>query len=135
MIPEEKVKQLTQVTLLYQIWVKVKEKSGCGTPKLTPKRTKQIIKAIEQFEFDKVKSVLEFFLTDHSYAVYMRTNNYVSLDNILRPSKFAEKHALATKGFNSSFKDKSKPPPEPKEKKIQVQDGVFLPWTISDDGE
>ena len=134
MLPEEKVKQLTQVTLLYQIWVKIKEKSGCGKPKLTPKRTKKIASAIEQFEFDKVQAVLEFFLTDHNYAVYMRTNNYVSLDNILRPSKFAEKHALATKGFNDSFTDKSKPP-QPKENKIQVQDGVFLPWTISSGGE
>ena len=61
----------------------------------------------------------------------MRTNNYVSLDNILRPTKFAEKHALATKGFNQSFKDKSQKPEQPKENKIQVEDGVFLPWTIA----
>ena len=131
MLPEEKVKQLTQVTLLYQIWVKVKEKSGCGKPRLTPKRTKQIEKAVQEFGFDKVKDVLDFFLSDHKYAAYMRTNNYVSLDNILRPTKFAEKHALATKGFNQSFKDKSQKSEEPKENKIQVEDGVFLPWTIA----
>lgn len=135
MIPEEKIKQLSQITLLYQIWVKVKEKSGCGKPKLTPKRSKKIEDAIVQFGFDKVKDVFEFFLSDHSYAAYMRTNNYVSLDNILRPSKFAEKHALATKGFNKSFKEKNKPPEPVQEKKIQVEDGVYLPWTISTNEE
>ena len=129
MQPEEQALLLSQAMQIYQIWVKVKDKSGCGKPKMTAKRTKQLETAITDFGFDKVKAVMEFFLTDHKYAVYMRNNNHVGLDNILRKTKFTEKHALATRGSNERFKDLSQPTtPEPK--KMAVENGVYLPWVI-----
>jgi hypothetical protein len=114
-----KTKNREFVDEIYKQWALLRKKCGENEPRLTQKRIKQIVSAIEKFGKDRIILVIRYMSeSEDSYAKFMRGSSgtsYISLDNIFRDSKFNDKYKKALH-WNS--------------KKPREIEDVFIPYFI-----
>ena len=120
-LSSDQVPSCVKVSEIYKKWVELRKKSGAKrTPRLTPKRQKEIAAALRSYGIDNIVKVLDFLLTEDSYAVWMRENKYTQFENIFR--KFQDKLKRAEEYFDKL---------PPKEEKMDF----FIPFSIVDGDE
>lgn len=110
-----------QISHVFGLWVELKEKAGfVRKPLLTDKRKQLITEMLSKHNYEDITIVFELLLSEDKYAVYMRDNKYIELDNIFR--KWEQKVAKA------KTYQKNKP-----EKIIKSE--LFIPFSIVDKGD
>jgi hypothetical protein len=110
-----------QISHVFGLWVELKEQAGFKRkPILTDKRKNTISEMLSKHNYDDIISVIKFLTSEDKYAVYMRDNKYIELDNIFR--KWEQKVSKA------KHYEKNKP------KKV-VKSEFFIPFSIVDQGD
>lgn len=110
-----------QISHVFGLWVELKEQAGFKRkPVLTDKRRKIITEMLYKHNYDDIILVMQYLSSEDKYAVYMRDNKYIELDNIFR--KWEQKVS------KSKHYDNNKP-----EKVVKTE--FFIPFSIIDKGD